>query len=146
MWRERPCRRPLRHRRCWFYRIECTIPAELGAKNRGGLGPEPPAPSSLPGLCDHRIEKRISRPNREANVRMTTISRRVVLQGSYAAAAMLGAAKFANARDLASLNVTESAARLASQDLPCGKLRDEIFYRVDWLGAPWINPEPILLI
>jgi|HubBroStandDraft_2_1064218.scaffolds.fasta_scaffold04104_2 pimeloyl-ACP methyl ester carboxylesterase len=77
---------------------------------------------------------------------MTTISRRVVLQGSYAAAAMLGAAKFANARDLASLNVTESAARLASQDLPCGKLRDEIFYRVDWLGAPWINPEPILLI
>ena len=77
---------------------------------------------------------------------MTTFSRRKVLQAGCGAVAALGLSGFADSPHEASFDAGESATRSDSQDLPCGILRDQIFYRDDWLGDPWVKPEPMLLI
>lgn len=77
---------------------------------------------------------------------MTTFSRRKVLQASCGAVAALGLSGFAHSPREAPFDAGESATRSGGQDLPCGTLRDPIFYRDDWLGAPWVEPEPMLLI
>jgi 3-oxoadipate enol-lactonase len=77
---------------------------------------------------------------------MTTISRRRVLQAGCGVAAAAGISEFASAGSVTFSDANESATGSGGQDVPCGTLRDQIFYRDDWLGGPWVQPEPMLLI
>jgi 3-oxoadipate enol-lactonase len=61
-------------------------------------------------------------------------------------AAAFGLSGFASPRGEASFDAGKSARTSGSDDLPWGTLGDSIFYRDDWLGAPWVKPAPMLLI
>jgi 3-oxoadipate enol-lactonase len=77
---------------------------------------------------------------------MTTISRRGWLQLSCGTACALRMPALLGDGPSASSMSSGFAIDPATQDPACGTLRNQMFYRDDWLGAPWVKAQPALLI
>ncbi|MGA7796239.1 MAG: alpha/beta hydrolase [Candidatus Acidiferrales bacterium] len=79
---------------------------------------------------------------------MTTVSRRGLLHMTAGTAGALGITTLAtelNAMSTLAPREPESSAANPQAAAPAG-LGNELFYRDDWLGAPWVKPEAALLI
>jgi 3-oxoadipate enol-lactonase len=79
---------------------------------------------------------------------MTTVSRRGLLHMSAGTAGALGISTLAtelNAMSTLAEREPESGAGNPQAAAPAGS-GNELFYREDWLGAPWVKPETALLI
>jgi 3-oxoadipate enol-lactonase len=79
---------------------------------------------------------------------MTTVSRRGLLHMSAGTAGALGISTLATELSAMSTLVpreAESGAGNPQSAAPAGS-GNELFYRDDWLGAPWVKPEAALLI
>jgi 3-oxoadipate enol-lactonase len=76
------------------------------------------------------------------------ISRRGLLQLSYCTAAALGISRVATAQDAPTASDSRSHGSREQSASPTVALSPglQLHYREDWLGAPWIEPEPALLI
>jgi 3-oxoadipate enol-lactonase len=76
---------------------------------------------------------------------MADLSRRGLLQLTFGTAGALRIPRFPAGRAIQSQTSNSNPQNMASNS-GCGAMRNHIFYRDDWLGAPWIKPEPMLLI
>src|SRR5579863_1219490 len=80
-----------------------------------------------------------------------TISRRNLLHLSYGAAAALGVSDMASEFALASTSAEGASLpsdRLEEYGGPSVSINSgsQLHYREDWLGAPWLKPEHVVLI
>jgi pimeloyl-ACP methyl ester carboxylesterase len=69
------------------------------------------------------------------------LSRRTFFRSSGKAAALLGVSTLSGAVSSKTIRAQSRPVRTVDEDY-----KEDLFYREDWLGEPWRNPEPVVLI
>ena len=70
-----------------------------------------------------------------------TLSRRTFFRSGGKAAALLGVSTLAGTVSSKTIRAQSRPVRGVDEDY-----KEDLFYREDWLGEPWRNPEPVVLI
>src|SRR5579872_3382732 len=80
--------------------------------------------------------------------KMTTVSRRGLLHMSAGTAGALGISTLVEELNAMSTVGAREPRKSAGNSQAAQPIEsaNELFYRDDWLGAPWVKPEPVLFI